>query len=323
MENGLLKFMIFLMLCLNLNAKDFVSIYRLEGISSVEKEIESVLKDVDYWKTYLQDKNVDYGYYEFKKYILIAQKKQSEISLFQKEGNDYKLLAKNSVIVGENEGDKYTQGDKKTPEGAYDLLQKKNDVDRFYGPFALVTSYPNIFDKSLNKDGSGIWIHGMPYDTDREKFTKGCIALDNSELENLEKKLQIDKTVLLIANNDLKKTTKEEIALIMSSIFKWKESWKNSDLNSYLSYYSNEFKRADKSGFGLFSEQKKSVFAKNEQKTIKLTNIDISPYPNSYGKNMFKATMDEEYLSPAIKFYGKKELFLEIASGQVKILSED
>lgn len=315
--------MVFFILCLNVYAKDLVSIYRLEGINSVEKEIENVLKDADYWKTYLQDKNVDYGYYEFKKYILVAQKKQSEISLFQKEGNDYKLLVKNSVIVGENEGDKNTQGDKRTPEGVYDLLQKKSDVDRFYGPFALVTSYPNIFDKSLNKDGSGIWIHGMPYDTDREKFTKGCIALDNTELENLEKKLQVDKTVLLISNNELKKVTKDEMALILSSIFKWKESWKNSDINTYLSYYSNDFKRADKSGFGLFSEQKKSVFSKNEQKTIKLTNIDISPYPNSYGKNMFKATMDEEYFSPAVKFNGKKELFLEIVANQIKILSED
>lgn len=311
------------MLCLDIYAKDFVSIYRTEGINSVEKEIENVLKDIDYWKTYLQDKNVDYGYYEFKKYILVAQKKQSEISLFQKEGNDYKLLVKNSVIVGENEGDKQTQGDKRTPEGAYELVEKKSDVDRFYGPFALVTSYPNIFDKSLNKDGSGIWIHGMPYDTDREKFTKGCIALDNSELEKLEKKLQIDKTVLLTSSNEFKKATKEEIALIMSSIFKWKDSWKTSDINTYLSFYSKDFKRADKSGFGLFSEQKKSVFAKNEQKSIKLTNIDVSPYPNSFGKNMFKILMDEEYLSPAVKYYGKKELFLEIQDGQIKILAED
>lgn len=315
--------MIFLLLCLNLYAKDFVSIYRLEGINSVEKEIENVLKDIDYWKTYLQDKNVDYGYYEFKKYILLAQKKQSEISLFQKEGNDYKLVIKDSVIVGENDGDKYTQGDKRTPIGTYDLLQKKSDVDRFYGPFALVTSYPNIYDRSLNKDGSGIWIHGMPYDTDREKFTKGCIALDNSKLENLEKNLQLEKTVLITSNDELKKSTKDEMALILSSIFKWKEAWKNSDINTYLSYYSNDFKRADKSGFDLFKEQKKSIFAKNEQKTIKFSNIDVSPYPNSFGKNMFKATMDEEYLSPAIKFYGKKELFLEIVSGQVKILSED
>ncbi len=323
MEIRLFRFIIFLLLSFNLYSKDFVSIYRLEGINSVEKEIENILKDINYWKTYLQDKNVDYGYYEFKKYILLAQKKQSEISLLQKEGNDYKLIVKNSVIVGENPGDKFTEGDKKTPEGTYELVEKKSEVDRFYGPFALVTSYPNIFDKSLNKDGSGIWIHGMPYDTGREKFTKGCIALDNLELEKLEKNLQIDKTVLITSNEELKKSSKDEIALIMSSIFKWKEAWKNSDIATYLSYYSKDFKRADKTGFELFSEQKKSIFAKNEQKIIKLTNIDVSPYPNSFGKNMFKVLMDEEYLSPSVKFNGKKELFLEIIDSQLKIISED
>ena len=32
----------------------------------------------------------------------------------------------------------------------------------------------------------------------------------------------------------------------MSSIFKWKDSWKTSDINTYLSFYSKDFKRADK-----------------------------------------------------------------------------
>ena len=62
---------------------------------------------------------------------------------------------------------------------------------------------------------------------------------------------------------------------------------------------------------------------KKEQKSIKFINIDLSPYPNSLGKNMFKVLMDEEYTSPSVKFNGKKELFLEIANNQVKILSED
>ena len=317
------KFIIFLLLSFNIYAKDFVSIYRLQGIDSVEKEIENSLKDISYWKNYLADKNIDYGYYEFKNYVLLTQKEQSEISLFQKDGNDYKLILRNNIIIGENQGDKLIEGDKKTPEGAYELIEKKSQLDQFYGPFALVTSYPNVFDQSLNKNGSGIWIHGMPFNGDREKFTKGCIALDNSELENLEKKLDISKTILLTSEKEFKKASKDEVALILSSIFKWKDAWKYSNINEYLSYYSQEFKRADKTGFSQFSEQKRRIFEKNEQKTIKFTNIDLSPYPNSLGKNMYKVLMDEEYLSPTIKFYGKKELFLEITNNQVKILSED
>lgn len=323
MENYLFRFMILLLLGVNVFALDLMTLYRYEGINSVEKELENRLKDIDYWKEYFKDKNVDYGYYEFKKYILVAQKEQLEMSMYEKIGNDYKLILRNNVIVGENPGDKYTEGDKRTPEGAYELVEKKVGLDSFYGPLALVTSYPNVFEQSLDKKGSGIWIHGMPYYTDREKFTKGCVALDNTELENLEKKLDLNKTILLISENTFKKATKEEMALIFTSIYKWKDAWKYSNIEEYLSFYSKDFKRADKTGFGLFSEQKRSIFAKNEQKTIRFSNIDISPYPNSFGKNMFKVLMDEEYLSPSVKFYGKKELFLEIENNQVKILSED
>ncbi len=317
------KFIIFLLLALNIYALDLVKIYRYEGINSVEKEIENRLKDITYWQEYFKDKNVDFGYYELKKYVLVAQKEQSEIALYEKVGNDYKLILRNNIIVGEYQGDKYLEGDKKTPEGAYELIEKKIGLDSFYGPFALVTSYPNVLDKSLSKNGSGIWIHGMPYNADREKFTKGCIALDNNELENLEKNLDLNKTVLLTAQNELKKATKDEMALIFSSIFKWKDAWKNSNIEEYLFFYSNDFRRANKTDFNFFQEQKRSIFAKNEQKTIKFSNIDVSPYPNSLGKNMFKILMDQEYLSPSVKFYGKKELFLEIVNNQVKILSED
>ncbi len=317
------RFIIFSLFALNAYSTDFITIYRSEGINSVQREIENKLKDIKYWQEYLKDKNVDLGYYEFKKFVLLAQKEQSEITLYQKEENNHKLVLKDSVILGENQGDKYTEGDKKTPEGSYDLVEKKTNVDSFYGPFALVTSYPNIFDQSIDKKGSGIWIHGMPFNMDREKFTKGCIALNNNELENLEKNLDYNKTILLIAGKEFKKPTKEEMALILSSIYKWKDAWKNSNIDEYLSFYSNDFKRADKTGFNLFSEQKRSIFAKNEQKSIRFSNVDISPYPNSLEKNMFKVSMDEEYLSPNVKFNGKKELFLEIANNQVKILSED
>ena len=317
------KYVILLFVVLNLFGKDYVNIYRFQGINEVEKEIEKSLTDINYWREYLVGKNIDYGYYEYKKYVLVAQKEQLEMSLFERVGNDYKLVVRNNVIVGENQGDKFWEGDKKTPEGAYELTEKKTQLDQFYGPFALVTTYPNVFDQSLDKNGSGIWIHGMPFNGGRENFTRGCIALDNNELENLERSLDITKTILLTSNNEFKKATKEDIAQILAMIFKWRDTWKYSNIDEYLSFYSTEFKKADKSDFAQFSEFKRRVFAKDEKKIINFTNIDISPYPNSLNKTMYKVLMDEEYLSPTVKFYGKKELFLEIVNNQVKILSED
>lgn len=317
------KYVILLFVVLNLFGKDYVNIYRFQGINEVEKEIEKSLTDINYWREYLVGKNIDYGYYEYKKYVLVAQKEQLEMSLFERVGNDYKLVVRNNVIVGENRGDKFLEGDKKTPEGAYELTEKKTQLDQFYGPFALVTTYPNVFDQSLDKNGSGIWIHGMPFNGGRENFTRGCIALDNNELENLERSLDITKTILLTSNNEFKKAKKEDIAQILAMIFKWRDTWKYSNIDEYLSFYSTEFKKADKSDFAQFSEFKRRVFAKDEKKIINFTNIDISPYPNSLNKTMYKVLMDEEYLSPTVKFYGKKELFLEIVNNQVKILSED
>ncbi|CAI6147276.1 MAG: hypothetical protein SPLUMA1_SPLUMAMAG1_01934 [uncultured Sulfurimonas sp.] len=58
--------------------------------------------------------------------------------------------------------DKIREGDLRTPIGVYKLVKKLSKVDSFYGPLAFATSYPNSYDKYLGKNGSGIWIHGLP-----------------------------------------------------------------------------------------------------------------------------------------------------------------
>jgi len=319
----LFKIVVFLIIALGLNAKDLMDIYRIEGIKAVEQELEKNLRDLNFWKKYLENKNIEYGYYEFNKYVIVAQKEQKELSLFENSENGYKLITKEKIIVGENSGDKFVEGDKKTPEGSYDLVQKRTGLDQFYGPFALVTSYPNTFDQSLNKKGHGIWIHGMPLNGDRENFTQGCLAVDNERLKHLDSNINFKKTVLITSKDEPKKATKEDIALVLSSIYKWKDAWKYSNIEEYLSFYSKDFKRADQSDFKKFETQKRQIFAKNESKTINLFNMDISPYPNSSKKKIYKAVMDEEYVSPSVKFVGKKELYFEIDNNKVKILSED
>ena len=323
MEHKLLKLVIVVFLSVNLFSKDFLELYRTQGINAVEKELEKSLRDVNSWKKYLENKNVDYGFYETKEYVIVAQKNNKEMSVFAKNGDDFKKISKDNMIIGEKAGDKYLEGDKKTPEGSYDLVQKRTGLDQFYGPLALVTSYPNNFDQSLNKKGHGIWIHGMPLNGDRENYTQGCLALNNEKLKELEKNIDYKKTVLITSGDEFRKAKKEDIALILSSIYKWKDAWKVSNINEYLSFYSKEFKRSDRTDFNTFANKKKQVFAKNENKIINLYNMDISPYPNSLGKKIYRAVMDEEYYSPSVKFVGKKELFIEVANNKVQILAED
>ncbi len=316
------KIILFSALLVNLYANNLVDLYREEGLLAVENKLEESLQTEEYWNKYLEDKNIDYGYYETKEYLILTQKENSELFLLKKENNNFKVISKSNIISGKNEGDKYFEGDKKTPEGVYELVSKKTKLDPFYGPLALVTSYPNTYDKTLDKKGHGIWIHGMPIDKEREKFTKGCIALDNTNLKALDSQIDLKNAVLFTSQGQFQKTNKQEIVKVLTTIYKWKDSWKKSDTTRYLQFYSKLFKKSDGSNFKRFASIKKRIFAKGEEKRIKFTNIDIFPYPNSLNKKMFKVMMDEDYISPSLRFQGKKELFLEIINNKVEILAE-
>ena len=316
------RIVLFLTIIFNIMYADLVDVYRSQGLDAVKLQLEKEMASKVYWEKYLSDKNVDYGYYESKKFVILAQKEAKEIALYQVDKNNHNLLLRDSVIVGEKNGDKHLEGDLKTPTGAYDLTEKLTKLDSFYGPLALVTSYPNTFDKTLNKKGYGIWIHGMPLDQDREEFTKGCIALDNPKLKELDQNIEYNKSILLISDENIKKASKEDISLILASIFKWRDAWKKSDIDEYLKFYSKSFKRHDGMSISQFKQYKKRIFSKNEEKRIQFSNINIAPYPNSLNKQMYKVMMDEDYKTKFYTFVGKKELYIELKNDKIEILAE-
>lgn len=318
-----LLFLISFLFTTNIFANKLIDLYRLEGITAVELELEKQLSKKDYWQETLKNYDTKFGYLESKKYILHSNKKEKKLFLYENKNMKLSKLFEDDVIIGEIEGDKYLEGDKKTPIGVYDLTKKRSNLDQFYGPFALVTSYPNNFDKSQNKKGHGIWIHGMPLNGDREEYTRGCIALNNENLLDLESKIDLEDAVLITSEEDFIEATKDELATILSSINKWKLTWKYSQINEYLSFYSNEFKRYNGMQIEEFSKYKKRVFSKDEDKIIRFSNINIYVYPNSLNKRLFKVFMNQYYKSDTLKFIGNKELIIELVDGKMKILFED
>lgn len=302
---------------------DLVTLYRTMGIEEVKKELERQLRTKEYWASFIGNMDVQYGYYESKKYVIVANKSSKKLELFEKKDKKFLKVLTENMISGENVGDKQTEGDLRTPVGAYKLTRKLTKLDQYYGPLALVTNYPNVYDKSLNRDGHGIWIHGMPLDQTREDFTKGCIALENDKLLSLDKSINYDESVLLINEKSEKIATKDEISQVLAFIYAWSDSWKRSDFDEYISFYDEEFKRADGEDYKQFKRYKKYIFARNEDKIIKFSNVDIMPYPNNDGKNMFKIVMDEYYKTKSYFFQGQKELYVKLENNKVLILSED
>jgi len=210
----------FFFLAFSLYAENLYDIYRYKGINSVKTILENSFKTPSFWLNRLKKIDVKFGYFEDKKNILFCNKLQRTLSIYYVDNGKFKHIKTFNVIVGKL-GDKEKEGDLVTPIGVYKLNAILNNVDSFYGPFAFETSYPNLYDELLGKDGHGIWIHGKLLDGEkRPDLSKGCIVLDNPDLVYLKKLINYKNTYLLINDSSPLKATKEEIADILAFIYK-------------------------------------------------------------------------------------------------------
>lgn len=307
------------------NASDSLDNYRVNGIDNIAKIMDEELTKESYWNEYLKDKDTRFGFIEEYSSILTCDKDKSTLALYVKnKENKYEFVKENNAFTGKNNGDKAQEGDLKTPVGIYRIvekLSKDTNLDSFYGPLAFVTSYPNIYDRYQGKNGHGIWIHGMPAGQERDSYTKGCIAIDNDNIECLGKNINYESTLLIIDNKKVQENPpKEVLASILSELFKWRYAWIYSDTNSYLNFYTSDFVRDDGMSYEEFKNYKTRVFQKDEKKTIVFQNISVVPYPNN--ENVFKITFREQYRSDTFKFSGNKSLMVKLEANKMKIFIE-
>lgn len=303
-------------------ADDILTDYRYYGVKNIEQRLDKALSKTNYWNNYLQNKDTTFGYIESYDNILTCNKNKSQLCMYKKNKNKtYKLHKKYNAFTGKNSGEKHREGDLKTPIGIYNLTRTLSNVDSFYGPLAFVTSYPNIFDKYRESTGHGIWIHGLPTDQNRDTFTKGCIAINNSNIEYLSKNIDITKTLLIINGEDVKKNiSKKKLSSILANLYAWRYAWIYNHTDDYLQFYSQNFKRFDGKDYNSFTRYKTRIFKKKEKKKIVFTNINVVPYPGT--PNLYKISFKEYYKSNSFEFTGNKVLIVELQNRNIQILTE-
>ncbi len=135
--------------------------------------------------------------------VFTFQKGPADKILIEKKKRRLTLIARGEVLKtykialgGNPNGPKERQGDKKTPEGTY-IIDSRNKDSRYH--LSLHISYPNEKDKQRAKElgvspGGDIMIHGIKNgfswvgDSHTEvDWTKGCIAVTDEEIEEIEK----------------------------------------------------------------------------------------------------------------------------------------
>ena len=158
-------------------------------IVTLQKTIEAFGKKIEA----LEKKFFDYA----------IQKGSVDRILIEKSTRRLKLISQGEVLksykiaLGGNPiGPKERQGDNKTPEGTY-VLDARNRDSRFH--LSLHISYPNERDKKRAKElgdspGGDIMIHGIKngfsWAGDAHAgvdWTKGCIAVTDQEIEEIDK----------------------------------------------------------------------------------------------------------------------------------------
>ena len=313
------------------NLDKMIDTYINHGKRQVIKEmidtIELQVQSKRFWHKSIQDINTTYGYFGSKKHLLIANKTKKNTQIYKIQNHNPVLQKTLPSLYGSINGDKQIEGDLKTPVGLYDFLAKlesKNGklADK-YGPYAFVTSYPNLIDKLIHKKtGHGIWLHGKP-STGEKLDTLGCVALDNNELRLLEKEIDHKETIMVITQEDYVVASKDEIATLFANLYKWRYAWQENHFEDYISFYAPQFKRFDKKDLAQFKEYKQRIFNKKEDKDIIFSNINIMPYLNGENKKIFKINFSENYQAKTYKFRGVKNLYVTLNGDAMSIIVEE
>ena len=277
----------------------------------------------DHWLKHLKGVDVSYGYYQDVESLIVCEKEKKRCEIFHIEEDGLKLVREHEDVIMGKSGDKVKRGDLKTPVGVYEITKRFKPTNQFYGPLAFSLSYPNLFDVLRSKSGDGIWIHGKPLDgKDRDNLSKGCVVMENDAILSLDTEINAQSAVVIIGESKVPKMTREQVASILSEVYKWQRAWRVSDTNAYLNFYSNDFKKSDGSGKVQFSNMKKQIFSRKENKMILFENMSISPYPTTDDRKLFKISFYQTYKSPSFSSKGDKELYIELVGDKMQVLAE-
>lgn len=256
----------------------------------------------------------------FSHHVIVAEKSTHRLYIYQNDSGIPKLIKTYQMATGKKAGNKFFQGDHRTPEGIYnftdflthqDLLTRHGKQGEIYGVGAFVLNYPNPMDDKLGKTGGGIWLHSTNDETRIEKGldSRGCIVTANSDLIDIARYIELHRTPIVVVHevNFLSKVRWEKKRQkLIDTIESWAKAWQEEDFDSYISSYHNEFYDASKGSLSNFRTYKKAVFAGPGKPEVKISNLSVLQ-----AGNYITATFKQEYNSNTIKDIGKKTLYLK------------
>ncbi|MGH6692383.1 MAG: L,D-transpeptidase family protein [Gammaproteobacteria bacterium] len=267
------------------------------------------------------------------RHVLVVDTARSTLYVFENRGGELSYVTDYYVSIGKNGIDKFREGDNKTPLGVYHVTgrlsrEKLNatygKLAQLYGVGALPINYPNEWDRREGRNGHGIWLHGVPYDTYSRPplASNGCIALTNEDFTTISRDIQIGLTPVIIANGVDWVAPGARVALrdaLLQQIESWRQDWENRNIDQYLAHYAADF-YAGRLNLAQWSKQKKKVSAGKEWIRVKLDRVSIFLYPGR--DDLAIVTFDQSYASNNLANRMRKRQYWIHEDGAWRILHE-
>ncbi len=268
------------------------------------------------------------------RYALVVDTAKSTLYVFENKDGEARYVADYYATIGKNGMDKFREGDNKTPLGVYHVtssISREQLNNRYgklagqYGVGALPISYPNEWDKRSGRNGSGIWLHGVPFDTYSRapRASNGCVALTNEDFMAIAANSQVGVTPVIIANGiewasaDATRAVRQDLAQAVEG---WRRDWESLNTDNYLKHYSQAKFSTGTQKFDAWAEHKYRVNAGKTWLKVKVENVSMFFYPGA--ADLAVVTFDQDYNSSNLAGQSRKRQYWMKESGGWKIVYE-
>jgi len=197
---------------------------------------------------------------------ILVDIRRSRLFLYKRQGGQWRLENDWYTSSGRQEGEKRSEGDARTPIGAYvaQTLIPKAKLTDFYGSGAYPLNYPSTWDRLQKRSGHGIWIHGSPTSTYSRppKASGGCVVLSNPDFETLGKSIEPGHTPVVVTDGAQwvpSNRFEAERNELLGAVENWRKAWESRDVDRFLTWYGTAFRSGTGQDLSAWEEQKRKV----------------------------------------------------------------
>lgn len=266
-------------------------------------------------------------------HAFVVDTSSSTLYVFRNEDGGLRYVDDFYVSIGKNGINKYREGDNRTPLGVYHvtkwmsrarLVSEYGKQSELYGVGALPINYPNAWDRREGRNGHGIWLHGVPFDTYSRppRSSNGCVALTNEDFQTLTGRVQIGLTPVVITHG-VDWVAPEAVTAVRleltDQLERWRRDWESLDTERYLKHYAAEFS-SGRSDLRKWSAHKRRVNSGKKWVKVNLDDVSIVLYPGR--EDLAVITFRQDYKSSNLKSQMRKRQYWMKDGGIWRILHE-